>query len=436
LSCSDGNACTTGDSCQAGVCVGGAPRTCVAFDQCHAVGVCDPTSGACSNPVKADGSSCNDGNACTKGDQCLSGVCTMGTPTICAAADQCHAAGVCDAATGACSNPVAPPNTACNDLNPCTTGDVCQQGVCGGTPKTCAAADQCHAAGICDATTGACSNPPVAAGTACNDGNACTTVDTCQNGSCVGGSPKTCTASDQCHAPGTCDATTGTCSNPNAVNGIACNDGNGCTSGETCSAGACTGGSTKSCTASGTCHVAGVCQPTTGTCTDPVAADGASCDDGNMCSLGDACKAGVCTPSSVLLPTHCLGDGICDQCTVDNCVPSTDGCDAITDPADKALCEAVYGCFTTPSNACVTQGDPLKCWCGSNPTTCVTSNNDPTKANGVCLSAVIAAARLTPATYDAATIKQRFVDPSYPLGRAVNLTSCRGSFCNVECSVP
>jgi hypothetical protein len=117
-------------------------------------------------------------------------------------------------------------------------------------------------------------------------------------------------------------------------------------------------------------------------------------------------------------------------------VPSTDGCDSITDPTDKALCEAVYGCFVTPANACVTQGDPLKCWCGSNPTTCVTSNADPTKANGPCLSAIIAAARLTPATYDAATIKQRFVDPSFPLGRAVNLTSCRGSFCNAECSVP
>jgi len=135
------------------------------------------------------------------------------------------------------------------------------------------------------------------------------------------------------------------------------------------------------------------------------------------------------------VPTHCAG-GVCDACTADNCVPATDGCDSITNLADRALCESVYACFVTPAFACVTQGDPLKCWCGTNPTTCVTSNAAPTKANGPCLDLVTTAARLTPATYDAATIKQRFVDPSFPLGRAVNLTSCRGSFCNLECSVP
>jgi hypothetical protein len=52
------------------------------------------------------------------------------------------------------------------------------------------------------------------------------------------------------------------------------------------------------------------------------------------------------------------------------------------------------------------------------------------------LDAVTAAARLTAATYDAATIKSRFVDPSFPLGGAVNLVSCRGSFCSGECTVP
>ena len=31
---------------------------------------------------------------------------------------------------------------------------------------------------------------------------------------------------------------------------------------------------------------------------------------------------------------------------------------------------------------------------------------------------------------DASTIKLRFVDPNFPLGRAVNMTLCRGSFCS------
>ncbi len=47
----------------------------------------------------------------------------------------------------------------------------------------------------------------------------------------------------------------------------------------------------------------------------------------------------------------------------------------------------------------------------------------------------LAAALLTPDTYDAATIEQRLVDPDFPLGRAVNLVSCRGTFCPTECGV-
>jgi hypothetical protein len=51
-------------------------------------------------------------------------------------------------------------------------------------------------------------------GTACDDGNACTQTDTCQAGVCTGGNPVTCTALDQCHTAGTCNPTTGICSNP------------------------------------------------------------------------------------------------------------------------------------------------------------------------------------------------------------------------------
>ena len=62
--------------------------------------------------------------------------------------------------------------------------------------------------------TGTCSEPAEADGTACNDGNACTQTDTCQAGVCTGANPVTCTASDQCHAAGTCDPATGVCSEP------------------------------------------------------------------------------------------------------------------------------------------------------------------------------------------------------------------------------
>ena len=129
-------------------------------------------------------------------------------------------------------------------------------------------------------------------------------------------------------------------------------------------------------------------------------------------------------------PTHAQG-AICDSCTGENCSAKTDGCDTVADPADRRLCEELYACFMDPSNHCVTQGDSLKCWCGTNPTTCVTANEGPTRANGPCLDKIFAAGRST----DADTIRHRFVDATFPLGRAVNLALCRGTFCASDCKV-
>src|SRR5262249_17498606 len=124
----------------------------------------------------------------------------------------------------------------------------CQRGVCVGADRVvCTASDQCHVAGTCNPATGACDDPPAPDGTACNDGDACTQTDSCQRGACVGTDPIVCTASDQWHAVGTCDAATGVCSNPPAANGTPCNDGNACTTGETCQGGVCGGGVPVSC---------------------------------------------------------------------------------------------------------------------------------------------------------------------------------------------
>src|SRR5206468_1249706 len=137
------------------------------------------------------------------------GSCLGGKPVICAASDQCHLAGTCDTTTEIGRAPCRAGGTACNDGNACMQTDTCQAGSCvGGNPVICAASDQCHLAGICDTTTGVCSNPAKAEGTECNDGNGCEQSDTCQAGSCVGGNPVICAASDQCHVVGTCDTTT------------------------------------------------------------------------------------------------------------------------------------------------------------------------------------------------------------------------------------
>jgi hypothetical protein len=314
--------------------------------------------------------------------------------------------------------------SSCDDRNPCTTD-------------------------ICNASTAfKCSNVAARDGTVCDDGNNCTVSDQCVAGACVPGIAKVCNAIDQCHVAGVCDPTSGACSIPTIANGTPCNDGSLCTPIDLCQAGVCLGTMPKVCTASDQCHVAGVCAPSTGLCSNPTAADGTACNDGNACTIGDACRAGTCTPAQTLTASHCAGVA-CDQCSFDvgsdvcslspdgcnNCVASTDGCDAIADPTDRQLCEDAYGCFTDPVRNCVVQGDALGCWCGTNTATCDTDSTGATKANGPCLDFVTRAARLTPDTYDAASIEQRLIDPDFPLGRAVNLVNCRGTFCSTECGV-
>src|SRR5262249_44817494 len=53
-------------------------------------------------------------------------------------------------------------------------------------PVVCPAPDQCHVAGTCDTSTGVCSNPNATDGTSCDDSDACTFSDTCQSGVCKG----------------------------------------------------------------------------------------------------------------------------------------------------------------------------------------------------------------------------------------------------------
>ena len=314
--CNDSNACTQTDTCQAGACVGGNPVTCAASDQCHAVGTCNPTTGVCSNPAKPDGSVCNDSNACTSGDKCNAGVCTSGTPVVCKASDQCHAVGTCSPATGMCSNPAKPDDTPCNDQDLCTTTDTCQAGVCGGTAVTCAALDQCHAAGTCDPTTGACSTPNKPEGTPCDDTDLCTTSDTCQSGAC-GGVVVTCPAADACNTGGSCDPANGMCTNKSQPDGTVCDDGDLCTTGDSCQAGTC-GGAAVTCAAPDQCHDLGACDPATGVCSNPSKADGASCSDGLACTTGDTCQAGACQaggPVDCTATGPCENDGACDAAT-------------------------------------------------------------------------------------------------------------------------
>ncbi len=379
-SCDDGDACTRIDACQAGVCTGTDPVACAALDQCHLKGTCDPATGVCSNPEKDNGTSCNDGNACTHTDTCQAGVCTGANFAVCSTPDQCHIAGSCDPTTGACSTPTKPNGTACDDGNACTQSDTCQSGACIGTnPVVCTASDQCHSAGTCDSANGTCSNPSKANGTTCSDGNACTQTDSCQNGACIGSSPVVCTASDPCHIAGTCDPVTGSCSNPAKVNGSACNDGNACTQTDTCQNGACTGTSPVVCTASDQCHLAGTCNTTTGTCSNPSKPNGTSCDDGNACTRTDTCQSGACNGANIVVCTAL------DQCHLAGTCNPTSGACSNPAKANGTSCSDGNACTSgdsCQSGAC-TSGPPTSCDDGNlctddscNPATgCVHANN-------------------------------------------------------------
>jgi cysteine-rich repeat protein len=185
--------------------------------------VAPPNTNPCAN--QPDGSACNDGNACTQTDQCQAGSCVGSNPVVCTALDACHAAGVCDQTSGSCSNPNQPDNTACNDGNACTQTDRCQAGSCvGSNPVVCTALDACHAAGVCDQTSGSCSNPNQPEGTACNDNNLCTRQDTCVAGTCVGSNPLSCPSMPNCLIQGSCAPETGMCSEPSLCS--ECGNGN------------------------------------------------------------------------------------------------------------------------------------------------------------------------------------------------------------------
>jgi hypothetical protein len=78
-----------------------------------------------------------------------------------------------DAATAADAATDAPPDANEDATNPCA-------GV------TCTASDACHVAGVCDPSTGICSNPNATDGTSCTSSTPCTLSATCQAGTCTG----------------------------------------------------------------------------------------------------------------------------------------------------------------------------------------------------------------------------------------------------------
>jgi len=177
--CEDSNLCTTGDTCSGGLCLPGTAVVCNDNNVCT-TDSCNPRFG-CGYVNNAN--FCDDGNPCTIEDMCVGGTCQPGVPVVCNDGNVCTT-DTCDPLTGCVfTNNTSP----CNDGNACSTGEVCVGGTCQlGVGVACSASDQCHVPGTCNPVTGACSNPPKPSGTVCNDGNPCTVGEVCIGGVCGG----------------------------------------------------------------------------------------------------------------------------------------------------------------------------------------------------------------------------------------------------------
>ncbi len=89
----------------------------------------------------------------------------------------------------------------------------------------------------------------------CDDGAACTGVETCNvgTGMCEAGTPVDCSAFDDQCSVGTCNEPSGTCSGDPVPDGTLCDDGALCSEADTCQAGACVGGGGGDSNGNGVC---------------------------------------------------------------------------------------------------------------------------------------------------------------------------------------
>ena len=393
----DGSVCTAGDACDGGKCKAGGEKKCDDGNGCTD-DACDAKSGckATINSLK-----CDDSDACTSGDVCVGGGCS-GSKVTCDDKNPCTKDS-CDAVTG-CAQ-VADDGAPCDDENPCTLGDVCSDKKCKvGEPKVCTSTKPCVSA-ECDQTeSGKCGFKNKKLGTTCNDGDACTKDDGCEDGGCVGTKVQ-CDDKNLC-TDDSCDAKKGCVYKENVA---PCEDGNKCTLLDKCAAGSCKTGTAKKCDDGQSCTV-DTCDKTKGACVFSAAPkEDSSCDaDGSVCSVSDVCKAGKCAAGSAkncddgngcttdgcdaklgckhVANTESCSDGngcsladqckdtaciagkskVCDDkelCTVDSCDKKTGNCEFIGLPKQSTPCDA-DGSVCTVGDSC----DGGKCKAGSKKT--------------------------------------------------------------------
>ena len=314
--------------------------------ECHA---CNPASPFEPSPAP-DGSACSDdGNPCTL-DSCESGAC-----------DHAKLSG-----------------TNCSDGNDCTKDDVCDDGLCGGTPY------------------------------ACDDGLDCTEDICLGDGSCGADvSPGVCLIYETCFAADALEPDSGGCALCKPAEsaqswtfvqeGIGCSDEDLCTTLDHCSAGVCLGTQVDcddglSCTADSCtpddgeclhqleakwCLIDSACYPASTSPSgknaqckvcDPAGktdgwthiANGTTCDDLSQCSQASECQEGTCVEVGPLCDDgNSCTEGICDQDKGTCSYPAVeDGepCSGDEDSCTQDVCQSGQCVHPLEPDVCVIDG--------------------------------------------------------------------------------
>jgi hypothetical protein len=234
---------------------------------------------------------------------------------------------------GGFGQPCCGGTTCTDDGDPCNGSEVCMGTCQHQNPVVCTALDVCHNVGTCQPSTGMCSNPPKTGGS-CNDGDACTQNDACSNGMCKG-TAMTCASGLHC------------------VGGSCACDSTSCKSGKTCVNDACV-----SCGA--------LNQPCCGSsCNSGLSCQGGSCKTTCSSKMGQVCDTNTCQPGKY----DCNGN--CAQKQFKNCGSPTKTCDPLTGAcvdcgARYDLCctdPSVEQCSAGPEDFCfLTSNGQKRCW--------------------------------------------------------------------------
>lgn len=347
--CDDGDGCTLNDQCAGGTCTPGSAKNCSDGNACT-TDSCDPTSGLCG--YENNTAACDDGDVCTVGDTCDGGSCAPGDPLACDDANAC---------TDDTCNPIsgcayAPDDTnPCSDDTVCTVADHCVSGLCLGQTVSCPDDGNVCTDAICDPATGC---AEVSNASPCDDGDACTVNDACAAGTCHAGTPKSCDDGEVCTTD-TCDPANGSCGH--ADNTLACSDGDVCTIGDACAGGTCQSGPRDACDDGNPCTADGCAAPAG--CVHAFD-DTATCSDANLCTTNDHCADGACVGDAASCPDDgdVCTDAVCDPatgCGVSYNTASCDDGDACT-TADHCVAGTCVGttdvcasCPALPTDGCV-----------------------------------------------------------------------------------